>query len=260
MPNVLIDATSLHYEEHGQGEPILGIHGTGSSSVLWRPAAEELGKLGRTILYDRRGFSRSERPEPLVMNVRRHADDAAALLDALAAAPAIVIGRSHGGEIALDLALRFPERVRALVLLEGGGLHVHPSTRSWLDELDEKVFEMAEADGGRVAEAMVDGALGDGAWADLPREVREIFAANGPAILAEQRGGYLDVTPDELRALAHPVLVVSAEESPGAFGEAMELVAAAIPGARLERVEGSHFIDPAHQVVLRFVEEVLALR
>ena len=112
---------SLYYEEHGAGEPILCIHGTGSSAALWVDAARRAGEHGRTIVYDRRGFSRSERPEPYVTNVHQHADDAAALIDALAAAPAIVIGRSYGGEIAVDLALRYPDRVRALALLEGGG-------------------------------------------------------------------------------------------------------------------------------------------
>jgi pimeloyl-ACP methyl ester carboxylesterase len=62
---------------------------------------------GRTIVYDRRGHFRSERPAPYVTNVHEQSDDAAALIDALAAAPAIVIGRSYGGAIALDLALRY---------------------------------------------------------------------------------------------------------------------------------------------------------
>jgi esterase len=50
--------------------------------------------------------------------VAEQADDAAGLLDALAALPAVVIGRSYGGAVAIDLALRNPDRVRALVLLE----------------------------------------------------------------------------------------------------------------------------------------------
>ena len=121
-PEIRVNGVSLYYEEHGAGEPILCIHGTGSSAALWVDAAAELAAHGRTIVYDRRGFSRSERPEPYVTNVHQHADDAAALIDALAAAPAIVIGRSYGGEIAVDLALRYPDRVRALALLEGGGM------------------------------------------------------------------------------------------------------------------------------------------
>jgi pimeloyl-ACP methyl ester carboxylesterase len=46
--------------------------------------------------------------------VAEHADDAAGLLDALDAAPAVVIGRSYGGEVAIDLGLRYPDKVAAL--------------------------------------------------------------------------------------------------------------------------------------------------
>lgn len=118
LPEVLANGVSLYYEEHGAGEPIVGVHGGGSSAAMWVEAAPELAKHGRTILYNRRGSFRSERTEPYATNVHEQADDAAALIDALVAAPAIVIGRSYGGAIAVDLALRYPDRVRALVLLK----------------------------------------------------------------------------------------------------------------------------------------------
>ena len=82
MSEIRVNGVSLYYEEHGAGDPVVCIHGTGSSSALWVDAAAELATRGRTIVYDRRGFSRSERPEPLVMDVHRHTDDAAALIDA----------------------------------------------------------------------------------------------------------------------------------------------------------------------------------
>ena len=67
----------LYYEESGRGAPILGIHGAGSSALVWGAAARELSRLGRVIVYDRRGCSRSERPEPYVRtSVAEHADDA----------------------------------------------------------------------------------------------------------------------------------------------------------------------------------------
>ena len=69
MPEIRVNGVRLHYEEHGSGEPILCIHGTGSSVALWSAAAAELGRRGRAIVYDRRGFSRSERPEPFVTDV-----------------------------------------------------------------------------------------------------------------------------------------------------------------------------------------------
>lgn len=62
MPNVSVNGVDLYFEEHGKGLPIVGIHGTPSSAVLWAEAAPELAKYGRCILYDRRGFYRSAPP------------------------------------------------------------------------------------------------------------------------------------------------------------------------------------------------------
>src|SRR5437660_4769421 len=98
MPEVHVNGVRLYYEEHGQGDPILCIHGTSSSAMVWRPRAiEELSAFGRVIVYDRRGCTRSERPDPYETSVVQHAEDAAALLQALDALPAVVIGRSCGG-------------------------------------------------------------------------------------------------------------------------------------------------------------------
>jgi pimeloyl-ACP methyl ester carboxylesterase len=258
MSEIHVNGVRLYYEEHGSGEPVLCIHGTGSSSLLWEDPAAELGKRGRAIVYDRRGFGRSERPEPLVMDVHLHADDAAALLDALDAAPAVVIGRSQGGEIAVDLALRYPERVRALALLEGGGLALSPELVRWVAGLDERIFAAAAADPGTVGETRLRRVVGDDGWEALPEPVRDVFTANGPAIVAE--GGFLEVTAEQLATIERPTLLVAGRDSPPGFAEATGIVASAIPGAEVEWVEGGHLIDPAHPAVLRFVDEVLALR
>ncbi len=256
--NVRVNGVTLYYEEHGAGEPILCIHGTGSSSALWRDAAGELATRGRTIIYDRRGFSRSERPEPFVTDVHQHADDAAALIDALGATPAIVIGRSQGGEIAVDLALRYPDRVRALALLEGGGLSLSEALTQWLADLSKEIFAAADADMSSVGEMHLRAILGDAGWEGLPEPVKETFTANGPAILAEERGGLLEVTAEQLGAIVHPTLLVGGKDSPPALADATNLMAAAMPSARVEWVEGGHLIDPAHSVVLGFVDDVLA--
>jgi esterase len=258
MSEIRVNGVLLYYEEHGAGEPIVCIHGTGSSSALWSEAAVELAKHGRTIVYDRRGFARSERPDPLVMDVGQHTDDAAALIDALAAAPAIVIGRSQGGEIAVDLTLRYPDRVRALALLEGGGLSLSDTLTQWLANLDAEVFAAAEVDMNTVGETMLRSAVGDGAWEGLPEPVKQIFTANGPAIVAEHRGGLLDVSGEQLGTIVQPTLIVGATDSGPAFAEATNLMAAAMPSARVEWVEGGHIINPAHPIVLAFVGEVLA--
>jgi esterase len=255
-----VNGVALYYEEHGAGQPIVCIHGTGSSAVMWADAVPELATHGRTIVYDRRGSFRSERPRPYLTNVHQHTDDAAALIDALDAAPAIVIGRSYGGEIAIDLALRYPDCVRALALLEGGGLSLSEAAMRWAAAAEERVFAAAEVDMSTVAETHLRGVLGDAGWEGLPEPAKQMFTANGPAIVAELRGGPRNVSPEELRTIAHPTLLVAAKDSLPAFAEATKLLAAALSSARVEWIEGGHLIDPAHPAVLAFIDEVLALK
>jgi pimeloyl-ACP methyl ester carboxylesterase len=251
---VAVNGVALHYEERGAGAAILGIHGSLSSADLWSAAAATLATRGRAIVYDRRGCSRSERPRPFVTSVRQQADDAAALIEALGAAPAIVVGRSYGADIAMELGLRRPDLVRGLALLEGGEALFEPGRR-WLAGLEAAVVA---AGPDRAAETLMRVVLGDGGWEGLPDAVRAIFAGNGEALIAEFRGGYLQATPEQLAAIDRPILLVSAADSPAPFAEATALLAGAIPSARTARVDGGHMIDPAHPAVLAFIDEVLA--
>ena len=260
MSEIRVNGVSLYYEERGAGVPIVCIHGTGSSAAFWTDSADELARHGRAIVYDRRGCFRSERPQPYATSVRQQTDDAAALLAALRAAPAIVNGRSYGGAIALDLALRHPDLVRALVLLEPGDVGLplsEPATR-WLAEIEEQALAAGETDVSSVAETLMRAVLGDGAWERFPEAARQMFTGNGPAIVAELRGGVLDVAAEQLAAIVQPTLLVAGKGSPPAFAELTTLIAGAMPSATLERVEGGHAIDPAHPVVLAFVDEVIA--
>jgi esterase len=130
LPEAEINGLRLYYEERGEGAPIACIHGGGSSAMMWGDAVKVLARLGRVISYDRHGCTRSERPEPYQRTtVAEQTGDAAALLDALRATPAVVVGRSYGGAVAIGLAIRYPEHVRALVLLEGDALGLSP--RGW---------------------------------------------------------------------------------------------------------------------------------
>jgi pimeloyl-ACP methyl ester carboxylesterase len=257
VSEVRANGVSLYYEEHGSGEPIVLIHGTSGSAAVWGPDVPELAKLGRTIAYDRRGCTRSERPDRYVTNVHEQADDTAALIDALAAAPAIVIGRSYGGETAIDVALRYPSRVRALVLLEASLLSLSDSAAQWGEGAKQRVYAAAEADMDTVAETLLRVVAGDAAWEGFPEPAKQMFTANGPAIVAELRGGFLGVTAEQLGTIDAPTLLVAALDSPPAFAEVTTLMAKAIPSARVASTEGGHLVRASDPAVLDFIGEVL---
>jgi esterase len=168
VPEAHVNGVRLCYDERGSGAPILCIHGAGTSAQLWADAVEKLAQLGRAIAYDRRGYGRSERPEPCHrVNVAEHTDDAAALLDALEATPAVVVARSYGGEVASAVALRYPDRVRALVLLEAAAVELLPPSANWTrgfrDCLRDVAAQFGEGGDRRGADPRAWGARAPGA-------------------------------------------------------------------------------------------------
>jgi pimeloyl-ACP methyl ester carboxylesterase len=243
-------------EERGSGTPILGLHGAGSSAVFWEDAAERLSELGRMIIYDRRGSWRSERPDPYELtSVSEHADDAFALLRTLDAEPAILVGRSYGGTVALELALRYPGSVLGIALLEAGPMGLSREYDEWFESVHKKI-EVVRVDA--VGETVLRDVFG--AWEELSQVWRDVFTSNGQALLAEVRGGERLSDNSLLGELSAPALVVTADASPEPIQRGSEAVAHALPRARSVRVGGDHAIDPAGPDVRAFVSDVLAAR
>jgi esterase len=261
MAEQRVNGVNLYYEDHGAGAPIVLIHRCGGSALGFADAVTELSKLGRVTAYDRRGCARSERPAPYQRtSVAEHTDDAAALLDALEATPAIVIGRSYGGTIAADLALRYPDRVRALVMLEPDAPRkMAPKAAEWIDALAQRLREVAARDGtDAVGEALITAVAGEDAWRSFPDQWQRVVTQNGPAILAELAGEWwLEADAAALATITQPTLLVAAAESPPEFHEPINAFAGALPHARTELVGGDHIINPAAPEVIAFVEEVL---
>lgn len=119
MPTVDINGTSLEYVETGTGEPVVLLHGGFSDHRIWEPQREALGRHYRAIAYSRRYHWPNA---PITPNadyaMAEQVDDLRALLTALGAAPAHLIGNSYGANMALLLALQEPGLVRSLVLAE----------------------------------------------------------------------------------------------------------------------------------------------
>jgi pimeloyl-ACP methyl ester carboxylesterase len=122
---------SLWYERRGSGAPLLLITGFGISGAVFEPVLDRYAERFSCIVFDNRGSGRSQAPlRPTSMP--ELAADAVGLLDELGIASAHVYGVSMGGMIAQEVALRFPERVRGLVLgctSPGGPRAVRPTVR-----------------------------------------------------------------------------------------------------------------------------------
>jgi pimeloyl-ACP methyl ester carboxylesterase len=183
----------------------------------------------------------------------------------LRASPAVVIGRSTGGLVALALAHRHPDQVHALVLLEPAVFSVDPRAAGWAEQLRRTVLDAASANPAFAAEVVIREALGDSAWEALPAELKDLFTAASPAVLAEIRGKGLDLsdepldlTAEELAGIRQPTLIVSSEDSPDVLRRINDHLAAALPHTEQVLVEGGHLIHPAHPAVLDFVSRILA--
>jgi pimeloyl-ACP methyl ester carboxylesterase len=120
----------LHVEEHGEGAPVLLLHGWPDSSALWRNQVLFLTAHGfRAITPDLRGFGRSSRPEGVdSYQLRDSVADVAAVLDACGAETAHVVGHDWGAAVAWLTAMYLPDRVRTLTALSVPHLAA-PATR-----------------------------------------------------------------------------------------------------------------------------------
>ena len=109
---VAVAGGHIYVETAGEGPPLILIHGWSLDHRLFQMQVETLRHSVRAIVYDRRGFGRSD-AEP---DLDRELDDIDRLLDALGLESAHVLGMSQGGRIALRYAATRSERVRSLIL------------------------------------------------------------------------------------------------------------------------------------------------
>ena len=107
----------LSMMEAGTGAPVLALHGLGGTKGSFLPTVAALASSFRTIAVDLPGFGDSDKPIGAAYDARFFADAGIELLDALALERVHVIGNSLGGRIALEMGLRYPERVGRLALL-----------------------------------------------------------------------------------------------------------------------------------------------
>src|SRR6476646_1292495 len=108
---------NIYYEEHGQhqGKPLLLIHGGILTGASWQPYIEAFAKHYRVITPDSRGHGRTANPTGS-MSFRLLADDMVALVQALDLQKPLICGYSDGGQVTLEIGMRYPDLPRALVI------------------------------------------------------------------------------------------------------------------------------------------------
>ena len=242
MATATVNGHDLHFEQRGDGEPLLLIMGMSGTHLTWgEPWLELLARDFALTVYDHRGVGRSSRTEP-GYTIADLADDAAGLLDVLGLDSAHVLGISMGGMVAQELALRHPRRVRTLTLGctyaggEGGMLTQQATAEKLTASLQSGDRERALRTGWEV-NVSAGFAQGEEDYAAF-REAALALPVPLPVIMAQAQaiGGH--DTSTRLGDIAAPTLVVHGTEDEMLPVQNAHAIAERIPGARLEILEG----------------------
>ena len=203
--SVAVNGAALYCEEHGDGAPLILIHGGLSSGSDWHPVVAELADGFRVITPDSRGHGRSTNPSA-ELSYALIADDIAALIAALGLRRPVVGGWSDGGQVTLELAARHPGAAGALIVgaaysdFNAGGLR--DAHRALLGADDTGVPDAAHLDAQLGDFAQDVKALHPGGaerWPELVRQTATMWL------------GYEGLGPHELQAIQTPVLVLAGD-------------------------------------------------
>jgi pimeloyl-ACP methyl ester carboxylesterase len=238
---VQANGAQLYTEVRGSGPSLLFIQGGLGDGAFFERVAELLSDRFTTIIYDRRGNSRSPRPAGWqTTSADEQGDDAAALLRALDLAPAAIYGTSSGGVIGLNLLIRYPNLVRGAMFHEPGLMLVLPDPKALIAQV-MPIVEQAMARGGPRAavEAFVRTVGGDTAYERMPADLRERIVNNGDTMMIEAPlSDYLPSQAD-LASIRCPVEVLVGTQSPSPLLEMSRWLAAAL-NAPMRRINAGH--------------------
>jgi len=266
-------AGAVEYAETGKGEPMLVIHGAGGGYDQGLMIASGFGENYRVIAPSRFGYLKTPVPEDY--SPAAQADAHAALLDFLEVQRAIVVAASAGAPSAIELVLRHPERVSALILLVPRTYHPTQSIGADDSVPSQAVLRLIEASADfafwlamRVSRSSVVRFFGvpPEVEANASHEERERVSQLMRSVLplgVRVRGIELDgltkMTPWPLDRITVPTLIISAEDDLYKTMPGARFTAEHIPGAQLRVLQdGGHLMVGQTSTVAKFIKVFLA--
>jgi pimeloyl-ACP methyl ester carboxylesterase len=222
MPTVEGAGVELAYMEQGSGAAAVLAHGMAADAATWPLDAVP----GRVIAYDRRGYGASGAPEPYQRTtVQEQAEDLAAVIERLGAAPALVVAADFAALAALDLLVRRAPLARAAVLIDPPLYSLVPEATESLSE-ERAGLEQALGAGGPA------GAVEHWLGPDADAARRERARAAARAFFADYGGlATWSVRRAELRGIAAPVAIVTSAAAPAHARAVAAALLALLPAA-----------------------------
>jgi pimeloyl-ACP methyl ester carboxylesterase len=234
----------LPHDEAGSGPAVVLLHAGVADRTMWSEYLEPLAAAGyRAVAMDLSGFGESA----VAAGEQAPWIDVLATMDSLGVHDAALVGNSFGGAVALRTAVVAPTRVSALVLISAPAPGVEPSPEleaAW--ESEEAALERGDVDAA-VAAVLETWTLPD-APADLRDRVatmqRRAYDQQADAEEAEEAADPLEEDPEALSRLDVPALVAAGDRDKPDFRRGAEVLAEALPNARLEIIEGAGHLAP----------------
>ncbi|WNG25327.1 alpha/beta fold hydrolase [Cystobacter fuscus] len=245
MSMIPLDDLSLHLEESGAGEPVLLLHGLGSSGRDWEFVAPGLAAHHRVLVPDVRGHGRSDKPEG-PYGVPLFARDMAALCARLGLTRVHVVGLSMGGMIGFQLAVERPELVRSLTVINSGPDMVPRTLRMRLMFATRML--LLKTLGPRILARLIAPKLfPKPEQAALRQRVEESIGANEPGAYQRATRGLVGWSVlDRLKEISCPVLVLASDHDYTPLS-AKKAYASLLADARLQELRDSGHAAPIDQ-------------
>lgn len=245
MPYFDNEGCQLHYEDYGHGQPLLLVHGLGSSTRDWEYQIPVLARHYRVIALDVRGHGRSDKPRG-AYRIADFANDVAALIEFLQLPPVHLVGISMGGMIGFQLGVDRPELLRSLTIVNSGPEVKARSARDWL-EIGKRWTLSRLLSLETIAKALAKLLFPKPEQADLRRKVEDRWPQNDKrAYLASLDAIIGWGVRERLPRITCPTLVISADRDYTPVERKREYVAE-MPNARLLVIENSRHATPLDQ-------------